>query len=98
MTTVRMQPQNIEAEHAVLGAILQGGKTPSLSPEDFYRPAHGLLFNAMLTLEAKGEPIDYLTVKAELERLEKLQEVGGVSYISGLTEQVPVTAHIDCYA
>ena len=94
----RVIPKNIEAEQAVLGAVLEGERVPTLSAGDFYKPGHGVIFEAMLNLEAKQEPVDYLTVKAELERVGKLQEAGGISYVSSLTEQVPPTSHIDRYA
>lgn len=98
MRKQRMMPNDIEAEQALLGAILQGNKIPPLSPDDFYKPAHGSIFKAMATLEAKQEPIDYYTVKAELERVGKLEKIGGLSYLSALIEQIPPTAYLNSYA
>jgi replicative DNA helicase len=93
----RMLPNNIEAEQNLISGILLGAKPPPLSPGDFYRSAHGLIFEAALELEARQEPVDILTVKAELERMGKLQEVGGASYIASLVDSIPLSAHLDRY-
>jgi replicative DNA helicase len=93
-----MLPNNIEAEQNLISGILLGAKPPALSPGDFYRSAHGLIFEAALELEVRREPVDILTVKTELERMGKLQEAGGASYIASLVDSIPWSAHLDRYA
>lgn len=99
----RIPPQNIEAEQAVLGAIFLEPTSLTLAselliPEDFYRVAHQKIFNAMLTLNDKGEPVDLVTVTSELADAKILEEVGGVSYLSDLANSVPTAANIEYYA
>jgi replicative DNA helicase len=99
----RIPPQNIEAEQAVLGAIFLEPSTLTLAseilvPEDFYRAAHQKIFNVMLKLADKGEPVDLVTVTAELADAKLLEEVGGVSYLSDLANSVPTAANIEYYA
>jgi replicative DNA helicase len=99
----RTPPQNIEAEQAVLGAIfleptslVQASEI--LIPEDFYRATHQRIFNVMLSLSEKGEPVDLVTVTSELADLKLLEEIGGVSYLSDLANSVPTAANIEYYA
>ncbi|WP_010677411.1 replicative DNA helicase [Bacillus timonensis] len=99
----RIPPQNIEAEQAVLGAIFLEPSSLTLAselliPEDFYRTAHQKIFDAMLTLSDKGEPVDLVTVTSELADAKILDEIGGVSYLSELAESVPTAANIEYYA
>jgi replicative DNA helicase len=95
-------PQNIEAEKAVLGSILIDSEAITLvadflKPEDFYRNAHKQIYSAMLNLYAQHEPADYQLVIEELERTNKLEEVGGASYITSLTNEVPTSSNIEYY-
>jgi replicative DNA helicase len=99
----RTPPQNIEAEQAVLGAVfLEPSSLTTASeiliPEDFYRASHQRIFNVMLTLNEKGEPVDLVTVTSELADLKLLEEIGGVSYLSDLANSVPTAANIEYYA
>ncbi|MGC4378787.1 replicative DNA helicase [Fictibacillus sp. Mic-4] len=99
----RIPPQNIEAEQAVLGAIFlepEALVTASelLIPEDFYRSSHQRIFQVMLDLSEKGEPVDLVTVTSELEDKKLLEEVGGVSYLSDLANSSPTAANIDYYS
>ncbi|MDQ0163708.1 replicative DNA helicase [Bacillus alveayuensis] len=99
----RIPPQNIEAEQAVLGAIFLEPSALTLAseiliPEDFYRAAHQKIFNSMLKLADKGEPVDLVTVTKELADAKILEEVGGVSYLSDLANSVPTAANIEYYA
>jgi len=99
----RTPPQNIEAEQAVLGAVFLEPEslTPAsemLRPEDFYRAAHQKIFEMMLALSNKGEPIDLVTVTAELADQNLLEEVGGVSYLADLANAVPTAANVEYYA
>ncbi|MBM7662234.1 replicative DNA helicase [Bacillus mesophilus] len=99
----RTPPQNIEAEQAVLGAVfLEPSSLTTASeiliPEDFYRASHQRIFNVMLSLNEKGEPVDLVTVTSELADLKLLEEIGGVSYLSDLANSVPTAANIEYYA
>ncbi|WP_077620092.1 replicative DNA helicase [Bacillus sinesaloumensis] len=99
----RIPPQNIEAEQAVLGAIFLEPSSLTLAselliPEDFYRTAHQKIFDAMLNLSDKGEPVDLVTVTSELADAKILDEIGGVSYLSDLAGSVPTAANIEYYA
>lgn len=70
----------------------------SLRVGDFYKPAHSLIFDAILDLYAKGEPADPITVAAELDRLGRIARVGGASYLHQLTSAVPTAANAGYYA
>uniref|UniRef100_C5D9X0 Replicative DNA helicase n=1 Tax=Geobacillus sp. (strain WCH70) TaxID=471223 RepID=C5D9X0_GEOSW len=99
----RIPPQSIEAEQAVLGAIFLDPSALTLAseiliPEDFYRASHQKIFHAMLRVADKGEPVDLVTVTAELSDTQQLEEVGGVSYLSELADAVPTAANVEYYA
>lgn len=99
----RTPPHNIEAEQAVIGAIFlepEAFSTASelLMPGDFYRASHQRIFETMLRLGDKGEPIDLVTVTTALSNAQQLEEVGGVSYLTQLAESVPTAANIEYYA
>jgi hypothetical protein len=86
----RIPPQNIEAEQAVLGAMLLGDRaaiekaTEILQREDFYRDAHAHIFDAMVALTEKDEPVDAVTLKDELIRKGIYDLIGGASYLMAL--------------
>jgi replicative DNA helicase len=100
----RPLPQNIEAEQAVLGAILLESTVINqvlqvLIPEDFYKDAHRKIFNAMIDLDRDNKPIDLLTLFDHLKsRGNLLEEVGESSYLTYLTELVPTTDNVNYYA
>lgn len=99
----RLPPHNLDAEQAVLGAILMDSQVLTLvaerlRPDDFYRQGHQRLFQAMLNVAERGEPVDLVTVAAELQKTKQLEEVGGVSYLTELADSVPTSAHADHYA
>jgi replicative DNA helicase len=99
----RTPPHNIEAEQAILGAIFIEPQALSsasevLAPEDFYRAAHQKIYDVILTLSEKGEPIDLVTVTSELQNRNLLEEIGGVSYLSDLANSVPTAANIQYYS
>jgi replicative DNA helicase len=100
----RPLPQNIEAEQAVLGAILIDGDliNPVLNiliNEDFYRESHRKMFDAMVELDRNNKPIDILSLFDYLKPDgQLLEEVGGSSYLTYLTEIVPTTVNIEYYA
>ena len=99
----KLVPQNIEAEQNVLSAILIENKSITtvagiLKPEDFYRISHQLIYRAMLDLYAKHTPIDMVTVTDALKTADKLNDVGGVSYITLLANVAPTAANIKYHA
>ncbi len=69
-----------------------------LRPEDFYREKHGWIYDAILILHERREPVDFLTVCDELERREQLDEVGGAAFITSLINAVPTSIHAEHYA
>ncbi len=98
----RLPPQSLEAEQAVLGALLVSGDGVSrvvdlLQPEYFYRKAHQLVYAAMLDLYDKNEPIDIVTVSQSLKDEGKLELVGGRQYITDLSTSVATTANLEYY-
>ena len=99
----RLIPQNIEAEQNVLSAMMIDPKAVDtvseiLKPEDFYRIAHRIIYEAMLSLRAKGQPVDLVTVLEELKHWNKLEDVGGVSFITMLAAIVPTAANVKWHA
>ncbi|MEX1029023.1 MAG: replicative DNA helicase [Paenibacillaceae bacterium] len=99
----RVQPQSIEAEQAVLGAILIDGEAlltvmERLTPEDFYRAAHQRIYEAMLRLNDENEPIDLITLTTDLQNHKLLEEVGGVGYLTELANAVPTASNVGYYA
>jgi len=99
----RTPPHNIEAEQAVIGAIFLEPDSLSsaaehLMSDDFYRASHQRIFDTMLKLVDKGEPIDLVTVTTSLSNEKKLDEVGGVTYLSDLAGSVPTAANIVYYS
>ena len=83
MEAEKIPPQDIEAEQAILGSMLtdQDAVVDSieiLKPEDFYRGDHKYIYEAMVNLYNRGEPIDIITVKAELTSMQKFEAVGGL--------------------
>jgi replicative DNA helicase len=98
-----LPPSNVEAEEAVLGALLIDpaaivAVASTLSPEDFLRPAHRRIYAAMLDLYVRRQAVDYLTTLSELERAGHLDEAGGAVYLTELIERVPTAAHVEHYA
>ncbi|MBP3966868.1 MULTISPECIES: replicative DNA helicase [Paenibacillus] len=99
----RIPPQNMEAEQAVLGAVLLQTEAlitamERLRSEDFYLPSHQLLFDAMVELGEASQPIDLVTLTAYLQDRQQLEEIGGVSYLAKLGNAVPTAANVDYYA
>ncbi len=100
---LRLPPQNLEAEEAVLGAILieKGAfdRVINFLPQGaFYKEAHNQIYAAMNELQNVGEPIDTLTLTNHLTRQGLLEKVGGAFYITGLAERVPSAANVGQYA
>lgn len=100
---LKLLPQSIEAEEAVLGAILVnpmslGRIVEFLKPETFYKPAHKVIYEAILELFKKNEPIDIVTVSEHLRNKEELDTAGGRSYINDLALNVVTTVNVEFYA
>jgi replicative DNA helicase len=98
-------PQNLDAEESVLGAMMLsplaiGAVTESsnLSAGDFYRESHGHIYKAVLSLYAKGEPVDAITVVDELDRTSTLEAAGGADRIHELAALVPAASNAAHYA
>jgi replicative DNA helicase len=98
-------PQNLEAEQSVLGAVLLSDTAlpaliidERLHPDDFYREAHGIVFEAMLDLHNGGEPVDALTLVEHLKQAGKLDDAGGRAAIDLLASSVPAVGHVRQYA
>jgi replicative DNA helicase len=99
----KVPPHNNDAELATLGALLLDsealGRIISLiRPEDFYRQSHQKIFQSILDLSERSEPIDLITLMGELKVQKQLDVVGGPGYLSQLTTSVPTTANIEYYA
>ena len=103
MAENRMPPQNIEAEKAVLGAMLIKKDAiievqEILRPEDFYREAHKVAYEAMLKLTDNEEAVDIVTLTEELRKEEQLERVGGVRFVTDIANTVPTAANISYHA
>src|ERR1051325_399077 len=100
----RIPPHNRDAERAVLGAMLLEGReavprvVEVLRPSDFYTEAHRAIYDTMLRLFDRGEPIDLITLSEELRRTDQLQFVGGPAALALLVEQASIAAHLMSYA
>lgn len=101
--SAHVPPHDVEAEQSVLGSMIIDrdaiiAATEILSSDDFYRPDHKLIYEAMLELFSKGEPIDLVTLKSKLENMGTLEQIGGIRYIADLANSVPTSAHIKKYS
>ena len=99
----KLQPQAVELEEAVLGAMLLEKESLSLvidtlSPESFYKEQNGRIFSAIQRLFNASEPVDILTVTQELKRSGELELVGGSFYISSLTNRIASSANVEFHA
>ncbi len=100
----RIPPHNLDAERAVLGAVLLEGRETLprvievLRPSDFYTEAHRSIYNTMLRLFDRGEPVDLITLSEELRRTDQLEFVGGPAALALLVEQASIAAHLHSYA
>jgi replicative DNA helicase len=103
MASDRTLPHNLEAEKCVLGAVLIDNPSFNQAAEvidaaDFFRDAHRRIFEKMVGLSERSQPIDPVTLRDELTRTGELDEVGGPAYISSLTDGVPRSANVEYYA
>jgi replicative DNA helicase len=98
----RTPPHSLEAEQSVLGAILLDPDAITrvsefLRPDDFYRENHAQIYRCALNLFADGEPIDNVTVAAELEKASVLERIGGRAHLALLEQSVPTAANVEYY-
>jgi replicative DNA helicase len=98
----RLPPHNLEAEQSVLGSLLIDRDAviriaSYVKPSDFYRAAHGLIYEAILTLYNKREPTDLITLVDELRRTGRLEDAGGETYLTELIAAVPTAVHVEYY-
>lgn len=103
MSQIKLQPQNTEAEEAVLGALMMGKDAvvkvaDVLTPDDFYKPTHARIYKAILRLYEKQQPVDIVSVTNKLKETGVLQEVGGSSFLTQLMDRVTTASHINHYA
>ena len=93
----RIPPHNLDAEQSVLGAMLESQDAIAnvveiLSPDDFYKPAHTEIYEAILALFNRHQAIDAITIVEELSRRGTIEGVGGRPYILGLLEAYPTAS------
>lgn len=98
----KVPPHDLTAEQSVLGSVLLDKDAlidvaPFLRPAFFYKEAHAIIYSAMLSLFEKHEPVDVVTLTAEIKKTGKLKEIGGASYLSELLQVVPTSAHAEHY-
>src|SRR3989442_11961513 len=100
----RIPPRNLDAERAVLGAVLLEGRETLprvmevLRPSDFYPEAHRSIYETMLRLFDRSEPVDLITLNEELRRHGALDAVGGPAALALLVEHASIAAHLSAYA
>ncbi len=99
----KIQPQAIELEEVVLGALMIDNESlsdtiDSLQPEYFYKPDHQKIFEAIINLFNNNKPVDILTVSEELKRMDALESIGGMLYISQLTNNVSSSSNTEFHA
>ncbi len=99
----KLPPQNLEAEASTLGSLLIDKDAiikiaDLIEPGDFYRDAHGMIYEAMRDLYEAREPIDILSLSSRLQEKKQLEQVGGHSYLSELANAVPTASHVVHYA
>ncbi|HKK16893.1 MAG TPA: replicative DNA helicase [Gammaproteobacteria bacterium] len=100
---LKIPPHSVEAEIAVLGAVLTDNSVwenviERLSPEDFYRKDHRIIFQAIMTLDSEGHPFDVVTVAEWLDSHKQLDDAGGLSYLAALAESTAGASNIRAYA
>src|SRR5262245_49460128 len=107
----KVPPQNLAAESSILGTILQIGVTEpeslnhtiesikeTIKPDDFYRDSHRKIFQAMIELTDRGNPVDLITLSDFLKNRGDLDAVGGSAYLASLADSVPTAVNVSYYA
>ena len=102
-SNLKLPPQDIDAEKSVLGSLLINKDaifriSDFLAPADFYKPAHAVIYEAVLGLFEKREPIDILSVTSKLKEKDLVKKSGGSAYMAELINSVPSAAHVEHYA
>ena len=100
---VKIPPQNTEAEASLLGAVLIDNEAlvkvaDRVSPDDFYDERHQRIYESIMQLYEKRNPIDVLTLTEQLRSTGLLDMVGGAAYLTQLTNFVPTASHVENYA
>jgi len=98
----KIPPHDIDAEQAVLGSMLTDKEAvnaaiETLKEDAFYRDDNKAIYQAIINLYSKSEPIDIITLKDELESMDKFEQVGGYEYLASLPDKVPTTANVQRY-
>ncbi|MBR3790731.1 MAG: replicative DNA helicase, partial [Clostridia bacterium] len=99
---VKILPNSLEAEQGILACILLDTDIPMqvfpiLKPEDFYSQAHKTIYATMLSLYAEGKPVDFITLVDKLENLGKMDSIGGLEYITTITNFLPSASNFQHY-
>src|SRR3989338_1771485 len=97
ISSEQLPPQNIDAEKSVLGSIIIDKDSINkvvdfLMPEDFYNPSHQIIYATAINIFEKHEPIDLLSLYNRLGETGRLDEAGGISYLTSLTNAVPTSS------
>ena len=98
----KIPPHDIDAEQAVIGSMLTdkdavNAAIETLKEDAFYRDDNKIIYQAIVNLYSKSEPIDIITLKDELESMDKFEQVGGYEYLASLPDKVPTTANVQKY-
>ncbi|MGH2562360.1 MAG: replicative DNA helicase [Thermomicrobiales bacterium] len=98
----RLPPHNMEAEQSLLGSLMIDRDAiikvaSQVKADDFYSQANGAVYQAIVDLYNRREPTDFITLTDELGRREKLDQIGGIAYLSSLVNAVPTAVHVEYY-
>jgi replicative DNA helicase len=99
----KIPPHSVESEQSILGAILLDKDaiitvSEIIRPDDFYKDAHKIIYESMMSLNEKNEPIDIITLPEELKSRGHLNDIGGYTYLTNLATVVPITSNVKYYA
>ena len=103
LARIKLQPQSLEAEQSVLGGLMISaeawdGVAEMVSPEDFYRLEHRLIFRQIRNLAEASQPVDVVTLADQLQLSGELEAVGGHAYLAELAQNTPSASNIRAYA
>ena len=103
LARIKMQPHSVEAEQSVLGGLLLSAEAwdsvaEAVAAEDFYRPAHRLIFRQIARLAEASDPVDVITVADKLQASGELEQAGGLPYLTELAQSTPSASNIRAYA
>jgi replicative DNA helicase len=101
--SAKLPPQNIDAEMSLLGAVLIDEEvladiSEHVTTKDFYDKRHAIVYKGMMRLYERHRPVDLLTLTDELKKKDELDTIGGMAYLTELTNYVPTSAHAEAYA